>query len=175
MDNASGLAVLLEAAERLPREPALDGVDLVFLATGAEEIGLAGALRWIARHEAALDRRRTVFLNVDSVGVGRGLLALNVAGRAPDGRPVRDVIRAAAAATGVRLRRLPFLPGVGVDSMPMAARGYATVTLLGEVLGGGSRRIHTANDTLAHLGEAALAAAGELVVGIAREIGGKGS
>ena len=40
MDNASGIAVLLEAARSLPGEATLAGVELVFLATGAEEIGL---------------------------------------------------------------------------------------------------------------------------------------
>ncbi len=167
MDNASGLAVLLESARTLPGDPALSDVGLVFLATGAEEIGLAGAVRWISAHAAELDPGRTVFVNVDSVGVGHGLLALDVGGCAPDGRPMREVVRAAGRAAGVRVRHIPFLPGVGVDTMPIAVRGFPTVSLLGEVLGAPGRRIHTRRDTADHLHEDAMVAA----VAVVRQIG----
>ncbi|MFN8179661.1 MAG: M28 family peptidase [bacterium] len=170
MDNASGLAVLLELAESLPREAALDGVELTFLATGAEEVGLAGAMRWIQAHERRFERSRTTFLNVDSVGVGKGLLAIDVRGRAPDGRPMRRMLAEAAQAAGVRLRVLPFLPGVGVDTMPMGARGFATASILGEVLGAASRRIHSARDTMEPLEEEGLEAAVRLCAQVVREV-----
>jgi hypothetical protein len=170
MDNASGLAVLLALAEGLPRDETLRGVNLTFLATGAEEIGLAGAMRWIQRHEGELDRARTVFVNVDSVGVGKDLLALDVRGRVGDGRSMRAVLGDAARATNTRLRVLPFLLGVGVDTMPIGARGYATASILGEVLGAASRRIHSARDTIEPLGEAGLAAALTLCAQVVREV-----
>jgi putative aminopeptidase FrvX len=170
MDNASGLAVLQELARALPRDPALASARLTFLATGAEEIGLAGALRWIAAHEGELDRGRTAFVNVDSVGIGRRLLALDIRGRAPGGRPMRRVLQAAARAAGVRLHVLPFLPGVGVDTMPIGARGFATATLLGDVLGGASRRIHSRRDTTGPLREEALRSAVRLATRLAHEL-----
>jgi len=87
MDNASGVAVLLELARTLPGDADLAGVDLVFLATGAEEIGLCGSMRWAQAHAADLNRDRTVVINLDSVGVGRQLLAVDVHGKA-GGRPM---------------------------------------------------------------------------------------
>jgi hypothetical protein len=163
MDNASGLAVLLDLAATLPRDPRLDGLDLVFLATGAEELGLVGATRWIAAHGPELDRARTVFVNVDSVGVGNVLLAVDVRGTLPDGRSWARALRVAADRAAVRVRRLPFLPGVGVDSMPIGARGFATVSILGDVLGAAARRIHSRRDGIEHLSGEGLHAAARLV------------
>lgn len=172
MDNASGLAILIDAAHTLPAdvESHHPGVELVFLATGAEEIGLAGAMRWIQAHGDECDPGRTVFVNVDSVGVGRGLLALDVRGRAPDGRRMREVVREAARTAGVAMRVLPGLPGVGVDTMPIAARGFATVTILGQVLGAASRRIHTSRDSIEALGEGGMDDAKRVVREIVRAV-----
>lgn len=170
MDNASGLAVLLAVARDLPRDPALAGVDLRFVSTGAEELGLIGALRWIQAHAPELDARRTLFVNVDSVGVGRRIHAADVRGAAPGGRPLGKVIRQAARVAGVPYRRLVVLPAVGVDTFPIGARGFPTVTLLGEVLGGASRRIHSRRDTVDHLNETGLENARRLVVELAREV-----
>ena len=169
MDNATGLAVLGELARTLPADPHLAGARLTFLATGAEEFGLVGAFRWIGAHETELDPR-TVFVNVDSVGVGAGLLALDVQGETPDGRPLRAVLEKVARAEEVRLRVVPFLPGVGVDSMPIAARGFPTVSLLGEVLGSASRRIHSAGDTVDRLCPEGLEAAVRVASGLARAV-----
>ena len=166
MDNASGLAVLVHAARTLPRELELENLDLTFLGTGAEEIGLAGALRWIQRHGPELDPSRVAFVNLDSVGVGKGLLAIDL--HDPAGLGLRAHLRAASRESDVDLRIVPFLPGVGVDTMPIAARGFATVTLLGRVLGSASRRIHTSRDTVEALREEALEDACELVRAFAR-------
>ena len=154
----------------LPGEPALNGCELVFLATGAEEIGLAGAMRWIQTHARELDRGRTVFVNVDSVGVGSGLITLNTKGRAPGGRAMTDVVKDAAKAAGVAVRNLSSLPGVGVDTIPIASRGFATVTVLGQVLGSASRRIHSSRDTIEHLTESGLTDASALVAEIAKTV-----
>lgn len=173
MDNATGLAVLVEAARTCSNDPDLTSVGLTFLGTGAEEIGLAGALRWIQRHGAELDPANVVFVNVDSVGVGRGLLAIDVHDRADFG--LHERLRAAARAASVDLRIMPFLPGVGVDTMPIAARGFSTVTILGRVLGDASRRIHTARDTSEVLREDAMRDAVEVVRGVVRGFARSGS
>jgi hypothetical protein len=170
MDNASGLAILHEAARVFPSDPTLAGAELVFLATGAEEIGLAGAVRWIQAHADAYDRDRAVFVNVDSVGVGTGMVGVDVRGVAPGGRPMDRVVRAAARAAGVRLRLLPFLPGVGVDTMPIGARGFSTVSLLGDVLGAPGARIHSPADEMLYLTEEALESAMALVTEVARDV-----
>jgi len=167
MDNASGLAVLLEAARTFPHDAELEPARLQILATGAEEIGLAGAFRWIQAHETELDPS-TVFVNLDSVGVGRGLLAVDVHGEVMGGASMREIVREAARAAGVQVRIVPGIPGTGVDTMPIAARGFATVTFLGQVVGSAARRLHTPSDTAEHLGEEGLGDAVRMVREIVR-------
>jgi Zn-dependent M28 family amino/carboxypeptidase len=175
MDNASGVAVLLALAESLPRDQRLAAADLTFLATGAEEIGLAGAMRWTQRHAEEYPRDATLFINIDSAGVGSKLLLMDAHGRmsvAEDARGestlgVTALARRVAAQERIPLRVVPSILGVGVDTMPIASRGFNTATILGDVLGPASRRIHTSQDTLAHLHETALARAATLAHALA--------
>ena len=83
---------------------------------------------------------------------------------------MKRVVRAASRAAGVPVRQLSVLPGVGVDTMPIAARGFASVTLLGRVLGGAAARVHSARDEVAHLGEDGLRDAADVVHEIARDV-----
>lgn len=69
IDNASGLAVLLELARSWrPR----DGVpvEAAFVATGAEEVALDGARAFLQRHEWWIRERPTLLINLESVGAG---------------------------------------------------------------------------------------------------------
>lgn len=85
IDNASGLAVLTEAARRISRLPQLDR-DVYFLATTGEELGLLGAHAFAENPPTPLKRFVAAF-NVDSVAlapagqplaiVGKGLTKLD--------------------------------------------------------------------------------------------------
>jgi hypothetical protein len=81
-----------------------------------------------------------------------------------------SVVKVAARASGVRMKFLGALPGVGVDTIPIASRGFATVTIVGQVLGSASRRIHSPSDTIEHLNETGLVDAATVVGEIARTI-----
>lgn len=74
IDNASGLAVITEAARMLSRGKPLDR-DVYFLATTGEELGLLGALAFAENPPLPLDRIVAAF-NVDSTAL------------VPAGRPV---------------------------------------------------------------------------------------
>lgn len=74
IDNASGLAVITEAARMLSRGKPLDR-DVYFLATTGEELGLLGALAFAENPPLPLDRI-VAALNVDSTAL------------VPAGRPV---------------------------------------------------------------------------------------
>lgn len=67
-DNASGVAGLLEVAERISRYN--QEYDLVFVAFGAEEVGLRGST-WYAAHLPPADAARAIaMINFDSLIVG---------------------------------------------------------------------------------------------------------
>jgi len=67
-DNASGVAVMLELAERIARYK--QEYDLVFVAFGAEEAGLHGSFHYVENMSAPDIDRAIAMINFDSLIVG---------------------------------------------------------------------------------------------------------
>lgn len=150
LDNASGVAALLALAEALPAR--LRGrARLTLVVTGAEELGLVGADRWVARHRHELHRASVV--NLDTVG-GRGPLLLTGHDRSRGvgtARALADVLAVAADEAGVPLvRRMVPFPG-GVDSFVFARAGVAAVTLAAGTATSTFRHVHRPSDTVARV------------------------
>ena len=139
-DNASGVAVLLELARSLAQQPE-QRAEILWVATDAEEIGLAGAVRLVQAFGSTWPADRVAVLNFDSVGTGPTVL---LAGARHS--PLKRLCRQRARDLGIRSRAMPPILAVGLDHMPLARRGYDAVTLLGSVTGPTSRRLHTARD-----------------------------
>ena len=96
-DNASGVAVMLEIAERISKYP--NKFDLTFVAFGAEEVGLRGSAYHVSQMSAE-DRARTVaMINFDSLIVGDKLY-IHAGSNGKTG-PRDEMLRL------IRLRRLP--------------------------------------------------------------------
>jgi len=130
LDNASGVATVLAAAEATGGAPA--GICL----TSAEELGLAGARAWVR------GRAPGVAINCDGVD-DRGTTTCMYSGRRPDAL-VAEVL-AAAARAGARVRAHRLLPGVLTDGVALADAGWAVVTFSrGDVRT--LARIHTPRD-----------------------------
>jgi hypothetical protein len=135
VDDASGVAAVLAAAESLARD-----ANVGVLLPSAEELGLAGARAW-ARARGA---ERGIALNCDGVD-DHGALTIMYSGTPPD-----DVIRTLAecAERAPRVRRMPV--GLLLDSVAIAERGWRSVTVSrGSVAT--LRRVHTRDDSLARL------------------------
>ena len=66
-DNLTAVAVLVAIAEAL-RERPVEGVRVQLVSVGAEETLQGGIYGYCERHLAAMDRERTFFLNVETVG-----------------------------------------------------------------------------------------------------------
>jgi hypothetical protein len=169
LDNASGVAAVLLAAEELSSGGAVleDGTvapraPVGVLLTSAEELALAGAHAWAAAWEAA-DRVPGVALNCDGVD-DRGALRLFASGPAGGG------LAAAAqlAVPDVKLRRPP--PGVLVDAVALAQSGWSALTVsrgTWRTLG----RVHTRRDTLQHLDGLGVPEAAGALARLARLLG----
>ncbi len=96
VDNASGIAVLIEVAKRLGQGARPDR-DIYFLATTAEEKGLLGA-RWFADHPVVPLGAITVALNVDTIAISPRGTPVATIGR---GKPAYDaVVREVATKLG---------------------------------------------------------------------------
>ncbi|UCD02085.1 MAG: M28 family peptidase [Promethearchaeota archaeon] len=77
IDNASGVAISLELARLIKKDP-LEKMDLLFLWTGAEEWGLKGSKKFCRQHFKMLKQKydfdRSFNINIDMIGTYIGLL-----------------------------------------------------------------------------------------------------
>jgi hypothetical protein len=156
LDNASGVAAVLEAAERLPAS-----VSVGVLITDAEELALAGARAW------ARGRAPGVALNCDSID-DSGSITVMYSRTAPT--PLLHAIQRAAASEREELRVIRLIPGVLTDHVPLAESGWKTVTLSrgdARTLG----RIHTSRDTLDSMRGARIASMAAVLVRTVTELG----
>lgn len=109
VDNASGLALMLELARRLKAGPPLDR-DIYFLATSAEEAGLLGAKAFVEEPAIPLDSIVASF-NFDTVAVAKAGEAFGFVG---EGRTsldsvVKDVVSERGGQLGNREFAATFL------------------------------------------------------------------
>jgi hypothetical protein len=155
LDNASGVAAVLDAAERLPRSCAI-GV----LITDAEELALAGARAWARSAPPA------VALNCDSVDDDGSLLVMYT--RKPPDRLLGRMSRAASE-LGEPLRVLRLIPGILTDSVALADAGWETLTLSRGTIRT-LQRIHTRRDTLAEMHGAGIDGAAAVLARVAMEL-----
>jgi hypothetical protein len=129
-DNLSAVAALVSLAERLRAHP-VEGVRVLLVSCGAEEVLQGGIYGFADRHFPMLDRDQTWFLNLDTIGSpelimleGEGCLVME---DYPSPQ-FRDVIAAAAERTTAPLRR-----GVrsrsSTDSVIPSRAGYPIATL----------------------------------------------
>lgn len=66
-DNASGVCVMLNVAEEITKN-LFEHTEIYFLATGAEEVGMIGMLRFLQRHKDKF--KDAYFINLDNLGSG---------------------------------------------------------------------------------------------------------
>ena len=138
LDNASGVAAVLGAVERLERRDTV-GV----LLTSAEELGLAGARAVARRYPAAMA------LNCDGID-DRGTLICMRHGARSSRSATATALATAAAEIGVALTVRGLVPGLLVDAVALHDAGWDCATL--------SRgrwttlaRVHRPHDDLEHL------------------------
>jgi hypothetical protein len=165
-DNLTGVAVLLEVARHLEGRPPGD-LRVVLLCTGAEEANQDGMLAFARRHFAELDRDRTTFLCLDTLGSpelvlieGEGFLKMRDYDAA-----TKTLVAEAAGAAGVHVRRgLRFT--FGTDALIPLRQGFS-------VAGIGSinewlvpTNYHAATDTPENVDFRSVADALQVVLGV---------
>lgn len=122
LDNASGLAALLEVAAA-----SRENGDVAFLITDAEELGLVGARMGVSR----LPRVQGI-VNVDGLDdQGTFIVAEGYGWRRKGSAPqLAAALLTAAAALDLPIERRPLPRALLVDHLPMAEAGIPALTLL---------------------------------------------
>jgi hypothetical protein len=151
VDNAAGVGLLLHLAQVVRDEP--QAVNLSFLITGAEELGLQGATAYV-RANRGLDG--VFVLNLDGVGTAG---PLGYVGKANS--HLAALARAACVEMGWPARRL-VLGGALFDHMPFEAAGADAISLIST--GAAARQAHTPGDKADYLSEEGFRKAGEAVL-----------
>lgn len=170
-DNLSAVATLVALAERFEAEP-LAGVRVLLVSLGAEEVCQGGIYGFGERHFGALDRERTWFLNIETVGSphlvlmeGEGTVVME------DyyDRPFRDLIAATAARAGIPLRR-----GMrwrnSTDAVIPNRAGYPTATVASMNRFKAMSNYHLMSDTPENLDYGTVAEAVALAEAVARAL-----
>lgn len=165
-DNASGVGVMLEVA----RVVMVRGEEksIAFLAAGAEEYGMCGALRYVQKHAGEFNQENTYVINLDGLGVGNGVNVVAGYGIPPvrTANVLADRLQASGESLGIQVseRHLPI--GVGLDSIPIASHGFETVTLTAGDVGRVALKVHSKQDRYDLLNMDSLQQAGELIVNV---------
>jgi Zn-dependent M28 family amino/carboxypeptidase len=151
LDNASGVAAVLIAAER-----ANAGV----LITSGEELGLAGARAFVSARDT-----KAIALNCDTIDDNGRFLAMTY------GMSAKSTSALAGAATklGVSLTKRRMIPGILADNVAFSAAGWDSCTLAKGNLTT-LAFVHTSGDRNTSIRGTGIAQAAELLVAAVEEL-----
>lgn len=170
-DNLSGVAALVALAELLREQP-VPGLRVLLVSCGAEETLQDGIRAFVSSHRDELDRARTAFVNLDTVGSPH-LVMLEAEGpvwmESYAGEWLRDLVETHAERLGVGLLR-GFRARASTDSVIPSRAGYAIATIVSVTDWMSPANYHLPSDVPANLDYASVADATRLVYSVAQEL-----
>lgn len=170
-DNLSAVAALVALAERL-RERPVDGLRVLIVSCGAEEVLQGGIHGFAARWFPQLDREHTWVLNLDTVGSPELIL---LEGEGPMvmedycDRRFRDLVARAAERAGYPIRR-GMRARASTDAVIPSRAGYPTATLASMDRYKALSNYHQPSDTPENLDYRTVARAVEVSEAVVREL-----
>ena len=170
-DNLSGVAVLVAIAEAL-RESPVEGLRVLLVSCGAEEVLQGGVYGFVERHLSRLDPQRTWVLNLDTVGSPRLIM---LEGEGPVvmedycGPDFRDMVARAAEEAGVELRR-GMRARTSTDGVVTSHAGYPTATISSMTAWKGLSNYHKHTDTPENVDYSTVEQAVRLTDALVREL-----
>lgn len=170
-DNLSAVAALVALAERL-RERPVEGLRVLIVSCGAEEVLQGGIHGFAARWFPQLDRERTWVLNLDTVGSPELIL---LEGEGPlvmedyCDRRFRDLVCRAAERAGFPIRR-GMRSRASTDAVIPSRAGYPTATLASMDRYKALSNYHQPSDTPENLDYRTVARTVEVSEAVVREL-----
>ncbi|MEO5589736.1 MAG: M28 family peptidase [Gemmatimonadaceae bacterium] len=133
LDNATGVATVLIAAEQLSRD-----ANVGILITSAEELGLAGARAFVLAHPG-----KGTAINCDTIDDNGKFICMT---SGPNGRKgIAARLDAASRSLGFPMQVRGFIPGILADSIALTDAGWDSCTVSRGNLGT-LARVHTSGD-----------------------------
>jgi len=170
-DNLTAVAVIVALAEALAADP-VAGLRVQLVSVGAEEVLQGGIYDYCERHLSGLDRERTFFLNIETVG-GPSLALLEGEGAVVMedyfDRPFRDLIGRVADREGIPLRR-GMRSRTSTDSVVPSRMGVPTATVVAINRYKALSSYHRMTDTPANVCWPTVACAADLAEAVVREL-----
>ncbi len=167
-DNASGVSVMLEVAREIALDPC-QKVDLWCLATGCEEVGTVGMIRFL--DDGLLPIKRGDIINLDNLGAGQMKIVTG------EGMTKVWPCTPELVELGVRMAReenLPVAPSdyriMPTDAQAALVRGYRAASIMAMDENGLLPNWHWLTDTVENVQPANLTIATRLVLAMIREI-----
>jgi hypothetical protein len=170
-DNLAAVAVLVALAERLRAEP-IDGLRVLLVSCGAEEVLQGGIHGFARRHFPQLDSERTWFLSLETVGSPKLVM---LEGEGPVvmedyfDRSFRDLVERAAAGVGAPVQR-GLRARNSTDAVIPSRAGYPTATLTSVDRHKALSNYHLMSDTPENLDYRTVAQALVVTEAVAREL-----
>ncbi len=162
LDDAAGIAVVLELARIIKQEP-LENLDLVVACLGCEEVGLVGSIKFMRAHGPAFtERGKLYFLNFDMPFSPAGSVYLNTAFEVPRRRTsatLNGIAKEAADSLGVDVKGVYVPIGAAADHMPWVKNGYEATGFVSP-----AAFVHSSRDTLEKISGKGLKSAGEIAL-----------
>ncbi len=170
-DNLTAVAVIVALAEALTANP-VEGLRVQLVSVGAEEVLQGGIYGYCERHLAGMDREKTFFLNVETVG-GPSLALLEGEGclvmEDYFDRPFRDLICRVAERSGIPLRR-GMRARTSTDSVVPSRMGVPTATVIAIDRYKALSNYHLMSDTPENICWPTVACAADLAEDVVREL-----
>jgi hypothetical protein len=175
LDNASGVGIVLELARNLSGSVP-DGLDVSFVFTGAEEEGLAGAVKFAQELGFTYNGRKTYCVSYDGAGAAGKLRVTSRYGIPPvrTSRKLVEVISRFCSEEGIECYETYLPVGAGLEQTPLSYRGFDVVTVHSGKLGRAVLAIHSPEDTIKNLDREAMERCGLVGEAVAEIIAKKG-
>ena len=161
-DNAASVGILMELVRTFEGAP-LEHVHLTFLFTGAEEMGMAGAVRYMQQNSPIDEHAQ--FINLDGVAADTAVGIVRGAGSSV--HTLNLELRQTAHQLGTEVVSVPNWTGVGSDHLPIGAHGYGSVMLCSRSLPM-ALHIHSSRDTFDQVSLSMVERVGKLCEAIVR-------
>jgi Peptidase family M28 len=167
LDDASGEAVILEAARILARQP-LENLDVLIISFACEEIGLIGSIKYLQAHGEELKKLPLFMLNFDVPFSPDGSIGLNTGFGVPPSYTsarLNGLSQQAAEELGFGIKRIYLPVRAAADHIPWSRHGFEATGLVFA-----SPFMHRSGDSVQRIEREALRRTGEVALTVVREL-----